>query len=89
MPRQLKDILFGSVLPLQLFPVFRVSRAGQKVSLEFSKDGSADLGNTFTDGSSAHQPVILQGGVCLSYCQVSHCFCQFQSNYLGLAKTSD
>ena len=33
--------------------------------LEFSKDGSADLGDEFTDGDLVNQPMILQGGVVL------------------------
>ena len=49
--------------------------------LEFSKDGSADLRDEFVDGPLANQPVILQGGVHLSWVQVSQCYCQFQSNF--------
>ena len=44
--------------------------------LEFSKDGSADLGDAFTDGGLANQPVILQGGEGLSCYHVSHYYCQ-------------
>ena len=49
--------------------------------LELSKDGSADLGDELTDGGSANQQVILQGGVSLSSDQVSKLYCQFQSKF--------
>ena len=48
--------------------------------LEFSKDDSADLGDEFTAFGSASEPVIVQGGVGLSCCQVSECYCEFYSN---------
>ena len=75
------NIPSGSELLLHLFLVFRVSRAAQIFVLEFSKDGSADLGDEFTDGGSANQPVILEGGVGFSYHKVSQHYCQFQSNF--------
>ena len=60
------DIPSGSELLLR---PFLVSRAAQiLLLLEFIKDGSADLRDKFTDGGSANQPVILQGGICLSCC---------------------
>ena len=52
--------------------------------LEFSKDGSADLGDKFADGGAANQPVVLQGGVCLSISQVSQGYGQFESNFQWL-----
>ena len=57
------DIPADSKLLLHFFPVYKVSSAAQIFVLEFSKDDSADLGNEFTGGGSANQPVILQGGV--------------------------
>ena len=79
-PLEHGDIPSGSELFLHIFPVFRVSRVCQIFFLEFSKDCSTDLGDEFTDGGLANQPVILQGCVCFSCCQVSHRYCQFQSN---------
>ena len=69
----------GSELCLHPFPFIRAIRAAQIFILEFSKDGSADLGNEFVDGGSPNQSMILQG-VGLSHDQVSQCNCQFQSN---------
>ena len=66
---------------LQPFVLIRASRAVRTFVLEFSKDGSADLGDDFTDGGVANQLVILQGGVGLSGCQVCQHYCQFQSNF--------
>ena len=65
--------LSGSDLLLQPLP--RATRAAQIFVLEFSKDGSADLGDEFADGGVANQPVILQGGVSLSSGQVSQDCC--------------
>ena len=65
------DIPSGSEPLLYPFPLIRDSRAAQIFILEFSKDGLADVGDEFTDGGVAAQPVIPQGGVCLSCCQVS------------------
>ena len=62
------DILSGSELLLNLFSVFRVSRAAQILVLEFSKYLLADLGDKPTDGGLANQSVILQGRVGLSCC---------------------
>ena len=45
--------------------------AAQIFVLELIKDASADLGDEFTVG----------GCVGLSYCKVSQCYCQFQSNF--------
>ena len=50
-----------SELLFYLFPAFRVSRAAQIFVLGFSNDILADLGDAFTDGGLANQPVILQG----------------------------
>ena len=58
---------------LHLIPLFVVSRVVQIFVPEFSKDSSTDLGDEFTDGSLANQPVIVQGGVGLSCCQRSQC----------------
>ena len=49
--------------------------------LEFSKDGSADLGDEFADGGAANQPVVLQGGIGLSSGQVSQGYGKFESNF--------
>ena len=80
-PYSMGDIPSGSELYLHFFQVFRVSRAAQIFVQEFSKDGSADLGDEFTDGGLANQQKILQGGAGFSCCQVSRCYCQFQSNF--------
>ena len=55
------DIPSGSELLFHLVSVSRVSRAAQIFVLEFGKDGLADIGDKFTDGDPANQPVILQG----------------------------
>ena len=60
------DIPSGSELLLHPFPFIWVIRAMQIFILEFSKGGSADLGDEFADGGAANQPVVLQGGVGLS-----------------------
>ena len=49
----------GSELLLNLFLVFRSGRAGPILYLESIKDGPADLGDEFTCGGLANQPVIL------------------------------
>ena len=59
MPHGHGNIPSDSQLLLHLFLVFRVSRAGQILFLEFSKDGLADNGDKFADGGSVKQPVIL------------------------------
>ena len=76
-PYSMGVIPSGSGLLLNLFPVSRVSRAAQIFVLEFSKDGLADLEDDLTDVRLDNQPVILQGGVGLSSCHVSRCYCQF------------
>ena len=76
-PYSMGDIPCSSELLPNLLPVFRVSRAAKIFALEFSKDGSAVLGGGFT----AEQPVILQGSVGFSCCQVSQHYCQFLSNF--------
>ena len=68
------DILSGSELLLHFFPVFRVSRVVQIFVMEFSNNGTADLGNKFTDGGLANQPVILQGGV-IWHPEILGCLC--------------
>ena len=83
-PYSIEYISSGSELRLHLFPVFRVSRAVQIFVLKISKNGSGDMGGKFTDGDLANQPVILQEVVGLSFCLVSHHYCQFQSNLLGV-----
>ena len=55
----MRDIPSGSELYLNLFPAFRSGRAAEILSLEFIKDGPADLGNEFTDDGLANQPVTL------------------------------
>ena len=75
------DISSGSEL-LNLFPGFRFSRAVQTFVLEFSKDGSADLVNEFTDGGSANQPVVLQGGVIASCNPTSKGFLKLGTDFL-------
>ena len=67
-PYSMENIPSGFDL-LQLFVVDKVNSAVQIFVLEFSEDGSADLRDEFTDGGSANQPVILQGGLGLHYCQ--------------------
>ena len=64
------DISSGSEL-LQPFPFIGAIRTVQIFVLEFSKDGSADLEDKFTDSGASNQPVVLQGGVGLSSGQVS------------------
>ena len=54
------DTPFDSELLLHPFPFIRAIRAVQVFILEFSKDGSADLGDEFADGGAANQPVVLQ-----------------------------
>ena len=49
----------GSELLLHPFPFIRVTRAVQIFILEFSKDGSADLGDKFAVGGAANLPVVL------------------------------
>ena len=51
------DIPSGSEFPLHPFPLFRAIRAVQGFILEFSKEGSTDLGDEFADGGVANQPV--------------------------------
>ena len=58
-PLQRRDIPSGSELLLHPFPLLRAIRAAQIFILEFSKDGSVDLGDEFADGAFANQPVIL------------------------------
>ena len=58
----------------------------QIIFLEFSEDGLADLGNEFTDGGSANQPVILQEGVGFSCCQVSQHYCCSSPTSKGFLK---
>ena len=82
-------IPYSSELLLHPFPVLRVSGAAQIFFLEFIKDGLADLGDEFSDGDLANQPVILQEGVGISCCQVSQCYWEFQSNFSGLPKIGD
>ena len=53
------DIPSGSELLLDLFPALSSGRAGQILFLEFIKDNPANLGDEFTYGGSANQPVIL------------------------------
>ena len=65
------DVPPGSELLLHPFPLLGASRAVQISILEFSKDGSADLGDELRDGDSDDQLVILQGGVGHSCYQVS------------------
>ena len=69
------NIPSGSEFLLHPFPLISSSRAVQIFVLEFSKDGSADLGDEFTEGGGANQIVILQEGVGLSCCQVSQRYC--------------
>ena len=59
------------------------------VTPEFSKDGSAELEDKFTDGGSDNQPVVLQIGVGLSCCQAPQHYCQFQSNLQGLPEIGE
>ena len=65
---------FQLLLP---FPFISVIRAVQIFVLEFSKDGLVDLGDEFADGGSTKKPLILQGGVGFSCCQVSQRYGQF------------
>ena len=78
------DIPSDSELLFHIFPVFRVSRAGQILFLEFIKDGSADLGNNITYRGLANPSVILQGHVCFSCCQVSKCFDSTSKGFIKL-----
>ena len=71
------------------FLLIRTIREIQILVLEFSKDGSANLGDKFADGGAANQPVILQGGVGLSCVQVSQHYCQFQCNSKWLPDIGD
>ena len=57
--------------------------------LEFSKDGSPDLGDEFADGGAANQPVILQRGVGFSSGQVSQGYGQFETNLQWLPEIGD
>ena len=52
----------GSEL-LHLFPLCRINRAGQILFLEFIKNGLEDLGDVYTYGDLANQPVTLQAHV--------------------------
>ena len=79
------NIQSGSEL-FHLFPFMRGIRAVQVFILGFSKDDSADLRDEFTDGGAANQPVILQGGISLSSCQVSQGYCQFNPTSNGFLK---
>ena len=79
----------GSELFLHPFPFIRAIRAVQISLLEFSKNGSADLGDEFADGGAANQPVVLQGGVSLPSGPVSQSYGQFESNFQWLPKIGD
>ena len=83
------DIPSGSELLLYPFPLIRAVRAAQIFVLEFSKDGSADLGDKFADGGAANKPVVLQGGVDLSSGQMSQGYGQFESNFQWLPEIGD
>ena len=78
------DILSG----LLLYPFLRLraTRAVQTFVLEFSKDGSADLGDEFADGGTANQPVILQGGVGAFPCLFLSVFVSFSPTSNGFLK---
>ena len=67
----------------------RAIRVVQIFVVEFSRDGSADLGDKFADGGAAYQPVILQGGVGLSSGQVSQDYGQLESNIRWLPEIGD
>ena len=58
-PRGGGGIPFGIDCLLNLFPVFRISKAGLILFLEFIKDGLADKRDEFTFDVSANQPMIL------------------------------
>ena len=85
-PDSVEDIPPGSGHLLPTFSLIRAIRAACIFVLEFSKDSLADLGDKFSDGASANQPVILQGGVSLSSGQG---YCQYQSNFLWLPEIGD
>ena len=51
---------------------------------QFIKDDPEDLRDELTDDSSANQPVILQGHVGFSCCQVSQRYSKFETNFSGL-----
>ena len=73
-PYSVADISSHSELLLYSFPLLRDIRAAQIVILEFSKNGipgEQTWATNFSDGGSANQPMILQGGVGLSCFQVS------------------
>ena len=53
------DIPSGSEL-LHPFSLIRAIKAVQIIVLEFSRDGSAELGDEFADGGEANQPVVLR-----------------------------
>ena len=57
--------------------------------LEFIKNGSADLEDEFADGGVTNQPLLLQGGVCLSSCQISQGYGHFESNFQWLLEIGD
>ena len=82
------DIPSGSEL-LHSFPLIRATRVVQIFILEFSKDGSADLGDEFADDGAANQAVVLQGSVGLSSGQVSQGYGQFKSNFQWLPEIGD
>ena len=88
-PKYIADIPSDFELLLHLFQVFRISRAGQILFMEFIKDGLADNRDKFTHGGSFNRPVILQGCAGFSYCQVSQRYCQFQSNLSALPTIGD
>ena len=54
----MEDILSGSELLPHPFPFIKSIRAMQVFVLEFSRDGSADLGDEFADGDAANQPTV-------------------------------
>ena len=83
------DIPSGSELLLHPFPVIRAIRAVQIFFLEFSKDGSADMGDKFADGDTTNKPVVLQGGVGLSNCQMTQGYGQIESNFQWLPEIGD
>ena len=74
---------------LHPFPLIRAIRAVQIFILEFSKDGSADLGDEYAADGAANQPVVLQEGVGLSSGQVSRGYDQFESNFLWFPEIGD
>ena len=75
----------GVELLLHIFPVFRISRTAKIFPLEFTKDGSVDMGDKITGGGWANQAMILLD-VGFSFARCLSVFAIFNPTSKGLLK---